>query len=152
MCRVVGHAETARDLTQEVFLRVMRAGQRPDEPAERRAWVFRIARNLALNHLRDTGRRPALVTDIEPARGATQETGLAVRQALAALADLDRDVFLLRESAGLSYDEIASTCEISPDAVWSRLHRARLTLRAVLSGAVDARLAQGIRWKDREKP
>src|ERR1044071_8972213 len=57
LCRVVGHTETARDLTQEVFLRVTRAASRPDAANERRAWIFRIARNLALNHARDAGRR-----------------------------------------------------------------------------------------------
>jgi RNA polymerase sigma-70 factor (ECF subfamily) len=146
---MVGHAEDARDLTQEVFLRVARAPARPGEPAERRAWVFLIARNLALNHARDGRRRPAEVElDVDPGRRSTQETTAAVRQALAALPDLDRDVFLLRESAGLSYDEIARACEISPDAVRSRLHRARQQLRAALSAPVRDRLARGVRWKD----
>ena len=148
LSRVVGHAETARDLTQEVFLRVTRAATRPDEPDQSRAWVFSIARNLALNHIRDSGRKPvSVVMAVEPGRRATQETGAVVQQALATLAELDRDVFLLRESAGLSYDEIATTCEISPDAVRSRLHRARQTLRAALSGSVDAQLARGIRHR-----
>lgn len=146
LSRVVGHSETARDLTQEVFLRVTRAPERPDEPARGRAWVFSIARNLALNHLRDAGRKPPLIVPvIEPGRHATQEVSAAVHQALAALNELDRDVFLLRESAGLSYDEIASTCEISPDAVRSRLHRARQALRETLGDRVDAQLARGIR-------
>jgi RNA polymerase sigma-70 factor (ECF subfamily) len=149
LCRMVGHAEDARDLTQEVFLRVARAPARPEAPAERRAWVFHIARNLALNHARDGRRRPAEVAlEVDPAGRATQETAAAVQQALAALGDLDRDVFLLRESAGLSYDEIARACEISPDAVRSRLHRARQMLRAALSSPIGEQIARGIRWKD----
>lgn len=152
LCRMVGHAEDARDLTQEVFLRVARAPERPDEPAERRAWVFHIARNLALNHARDSRRRPAPVGlvefNVDPGGRATQETAAAVREALAALEDLDRDVFLLRESAGLSYDEIARACEISPDAVRSRLHRARQTLRVALRAPVSEQTARGVRWKD----
>ena len=149
LCRMVGHAEDARDLTQEVFLRVARAPARPDEPAERRAWVFHIARNLALNHARDGRRRPVeVVLEVDPIARPTQEAGAAVQQALAALADLDRDVFLLRESAGLSYDEIARACEISPDAVRSRLHRARQTLRVALSAPVSDQMTRGIRWKD----
>ena len=152
LCRVVGHAETARDLTQEVFLRVTRAPSRPDAPVERRAWVFRIARNLALNHLRDVRRQPAeTVLDVDPARRATQEVAAAVRQALTGLSELDRDVFLLRESAGLSYDDIAAACEISADAVRSRLHRARQALRLTLSGPVNAQLTHGIRWRDRDR-
>jgi RNA polymerase sigma-70 factor (ECF subfamily) len=53
-------------------------------------------------------------------------------QALDRLAPLDRDVFLLREVAGLSYHEIALSCHISPDGVRSRLHRARQHLRQLL--------------------
>lgn len=152
LCRVVGHAETARDLTQEVFLRVTRADTRPTEPAEGRAWVFRIARNLALNHVRDGRRRPAtsaLTTD--PGRQASQELAVAVQEALAALADLDRDVFLLRESAGLGYDEIARACDLTPDAVRSRLHRARQQLRVALGAPLGVQVARGIRLIGRDK-
>ena len=55
-----------------------------------------------------------------------------MNQALDRLAPLDRDVFLLREVAGLSYDEIAVSCEITAAAVRSRLHRARQELRSAL--------------------
>ena len=57
---------------------------------------------------------------------------MAMKQALEHLSLLDRDVFLLREVAGLSYDEIAVSCEISPAGVRSRLHRARQQLRQLL--------------------
>jgi RNA polymerase sigma-70 factor (ECF subfamily) len=152
LCRVVGHADTARDLTQEVFLRVTRAETRPTEAAEGRAWVFHIARNLALNHLRDGQRRPATTAlVVEPGRHASQELGAAVQQALAALEDLDRDVFLLRESAGLGYDEIARACDLTPDAVRSRLHRARQQLRLALGAPVGEQLGRGIRMFYRAK-
>jgi RNA polymerase sigma-70 factor (ECF subfamily) len=59
-----------------------------------------------------------------------------LREALAALPELDRDVFLLREVAGLSYDEIARTSELTPAAIRSRLHRARQQLRAALAPAL----------------
>jgi DNA-directed RNA polymerase specialized sigma24 family protein len=55
------------------------------------------------------------LTDTE-ARPASQEVDLAVSSALGSLADVDRDVFLLREVAGLGYEEIASTCDLTPDA------------------------------------
>jgi RNA polymerase sigma-70 factor (ECF subfamily) len=60
---------------------------------------------------------------------AAQETVLAMREALDGLSPLDRDVFLMREVVGLSYDEIAAACEVTPAAVRSRLHRARQQLR-----------------------
>jgi RNA polymerase sigma-70 factor (ECF subfamily) len=132
LSRIVGVAE-ASDLTQEVFLRVSRSAV-PEAGAEaQRAWVFRIARNLALNHRRDVQRRPSMIPLADAARPASQESAIAVRQALDRLAPLDRDVFLLREAAGLSYDEIALACELSSDAVRSRLHRARQQLRACLA-------------------
>ena len=131
LCRIVGQGD-AMDLTQEVFLRVARTTV-PEASADgERAWVFRIARNLALNHRRDAGRRPATVELTDASRPAPQEAAVAMTEALDRLPPLDRDVFLLREVAGLSYDEIAASCEISAPAVRSRLHRARRQLREAL--------------------
>jgi len=131
LCRIVGPTE-ATDLTQEVFLRVARSAV-PDATSDgERAWVFRIARNLALNYRRDTSRRPETVPLTDASRPAAQESAAAMREALDRLSPLDRDVFLLREVAGLSYDEIAGSCEISHAAVRTRLHRARQQLRAEL--------------------
>jgi RNA polymerase sigma-70 factor (ECF subfamily) len=128
LCRIVGQGD-APDLTQEVFLRVAKSPV-PETTADgERAWVYRIARNLALNHRRDAGRRPRTVELEDTSRPASQETSLAMHQALDKLAALDRDVFLLKEVAGLRYDEIAISCDITPDAVRSRLHRARQQLR-----------------------
>lgn len=132
LCRVIGHADTARDLTQDVFVRVTRAGVPDTDAGGRKAWVFQIARNLALNHIRDRQRRPVPVALVERPANPTQELSVALAQALASLGDLDRDVFLLRESAGLSYDEIAHTCDLTVLAVRSRLHRTRLQLREIL--------------------
>jgi RNA polymerase sigma-70 factor (ECF subfamily) len=143
--RIVGGTETAHDLTQEVFLRVSRAGV-PDAPdAGRRAWVFRIARNLALNHVRDGRRRPMTVAQVEVTMPATQELSAALQAAIAGLPDEDRDVFELRESAGLSYAEIAAACDMHIELVRSRLHRARQTLRAALGASLLVRGQRGIR-------
>jgi RNA polymerase sigma-70 factor (ECF subfamily) len=139
LCRLVGHTESARDLTQEVFLRVTRAGAPETDAGGERAWVFRIARNLGLNHLRDGARRPSMQMPeglVEPSSSATQELSLVLAEALSALADLDRDVFLMREVGGLSYDEIAASCGLTTTAVRSRLHRARQQLREALAPAL----------------
>lgn len=139
LCRLVGQAEAARDLTQEVFLRVTRAGLPETDAGGERAWIFRIARNLGLNFIRDGRRRPSMpmpVTFVEPVAGPSQELSLVLAEALAQLADLDRDVFLMREVGGLSYDEIASACELTTTAVRSRLHRARQQLRSALAPAL----------------
>jgi RNA polymerase sigma-70 factor (ECF subfamily) len=134
LCRIVGH-EDARELTQEVFLRVARVTAPETTDGGRRAWVFRIARNLALNHVRDDRRKgtPAELTDRAGAPPA-QPLATALREALDGLNPIDRDVFLMRETGGLSYEEISFACQLSPDAVRSRLHRARLELRRTLGG------------------
>jgi RNA polymerase sigma-70 factor (ECF subfamily) len=131
LSRIVGQEE-ASDLTQEVFLRVARTPVPETTAQGERAWVFRIARNLALNHHRDVRRRPATVELGDASRPAHQETEVAMRQAIGRLLPKDRDVFLLREVSGLSYAEIASACEMTADAVRARLHRAREQLRTEL--------------------
>lgn len=134
LCRAVGDADTARDLTQDVFLRVIRTTVPDDTPAGVRAWLFRIARNLALDYHRRRQRTPEIGTlGLAGSQAASQDVALAVNEALATLSDLDRDVFLLREMGGLGYAEIAHLCDTTPDGVRSRIHRARLQLRAHLS-------------------
>jgi RNA polymerase sigma-70 factor (ECF subfamily) len=126
--------------------------------------VFTIARNLAFNHLRDRGRRPAVVsTDTtgsahgaselpEAVTPAAQELAAAIREALDALPDLDRDVFLLRESAGLSYDEIAAACDLTIEAVRARLRRAREHLRSRLDGPLRLRRQHPISYRGGNEP
>ncbi len=149
LCRLVGYRQ-AGELTQEVFLRVAR-GPVPDaDEARRRAWVFSIARNLALNHVRDDRRRGTRVDLHDAPSAPTQELGAALREALGRLAPTDREVFLMRETAGLSYSEIALACNLSADAVRSRLHRARQQLRAVLSPTLSrTQITPGVRLYDR---
>ena len=139
-CRVVGQADTARDLTQDVFVRVTGAAIPQGGDSEARAWLFHIARNLALDYHRRRSVRPvAAVSAPEASRGPTQDVELAVNTAVATLPDLDRDAFLMREVGGLSYQEIAQACGLTPDAVRSRIHRARLQLRAQLAEPIATR-------------
>ena len=149
-CRAVGHPETARDLTQDVFLRVSRAAIPAAADGQVSGWLFRIARNLALDHHRARLRRPepAPLVD-EGARPPVQDVALGVNQALASLPDLDRDVFLMREVAGLGYEEIASACGLSPDAVRSRIHRTRLQLRDQLATPIATRRTVAMRHSGR---
>jgi RNA polymerase sigma-70 factor (ECF subfamily) len=148
LCRIVGQSD-ATDLTQEVFLRVARSSLPEATTDGERAWVYRIARNLALNHRRDTGRRPETVELIDPSRPASQETSVAMKQALERLSALDRDVFLMREVAGLSYAEIAISCEISAAGVRSRLHRARQQLRQLLQPILSNGSARSVGFYDK---
>ena len=148
LSRAVGHKDTARDLTQDVFVRVVRAELLPSADTERRAWLFRIARNIAIDHQRKQYVRRSETSAVsEPSRTASQDTTLEVTEALRRIDALDRDVFLLREVAGLSYAEIAAACDLTADAVRSRIHRARLELREHLSGQIAARRRAPMRSK-----
>ena len=142
-----------RDLTQEVFLRVSRTAVPAAPESQLAGWLFKIARNVALDHHRLNRRRPE--TDLgsapEGAKDAQQETTLALKQALATLSDLGRDVFLLREVSGLSREEIAVACELTPDAVRSRIHRMRLELRAVLAAPIETLRAGHIRPRSKTR-
>jgi RNA polymerase sigma-70 factor (ECF subfamily) len=150
-CRAVGEPETARDLTQDVFLRVSKAAIPAASDGEVRAWLFTIARNLAIDHNRGHLRRPAqsVWTD-EAVRAPSQDVDLAVNQALAGLGDLDRDVFLMREAAGLGYQEIGRACGLTPDAVRSRIHRTRLHLRGLLASPIATRRTIPMRQSGRQ--
>lgn len=142
--RIVGGLDVARDLTQEVFLRVSRAGVPASSETGRRAWVFKIARNLALNHVRDHRRR-ATGELSEAMVPGTQELGIALSTAIDALPPLDRDIFLLRETAGLTYEEIAAACDVHIGTVRTRLHEARQRLRSMLGSSLDVREQRGVR-------
>lgn len=130
--RMLRDGPAAEDLAQETFLRALNG--RYQANGHERAWIFQIARNLARDRARSEQRRPVLVA-FEDGDGPSADPllALALDTALAGLGDDDREVFLLREVGGLSYGEIARACGLTPDAVRSRLHRARLALRAALA-------------------
>lgn len=133
--RLEGSTEDAEDLTQEVFLRVLKALDGYEERQLERAWVFRIARNVWLDHRRARSRapQPTPVVDIHVASHHAEQTNrLALDQALGRLPDGEREAFLMREVGGLGYLEIAEATSATPDAVRSRIHRARLALRGAL--------------------
>ena len=136
--RMTGSRERAEELTQEVFLRVVRTGTRDGAAGRETAWLFTIARNLLINLSRRGRSRPERLS-LDETRVPGIEDGAAERivieQALARLADTDREVFLMREMGGLGYDEIAGICELTPGAVRSRIYRARVELREALRGA-----------------
>ena len=132
--RMTGSTSSAEDLTQEVFLRVVRGLSDYDHRDRSRAWVFRIARNVATDALRAASRRIEVQPMVaDPPAFENPMIGLVLDQALAALPDLDRDLVLLREVAGLDYGELAATCGLTVDAVRMRLFRARSALRIALN-------------------
>ena len=133
--RMLGRAEEARDVVQDVFADLH--ARRATLPVLRsvQAWLFTIARHRCLNALRaqrDHARlapRPADVAHADASAPvlAGEEVAL-VRRALAALPDDLREALVLREYLDLPYAEIAAITECSESAVKSRLFRARQQL------------------------
>ena len=133
LLRMTGSRETAEELTQDVFVRVLKGLEQYQERDRERAWLFRIARNLRCDLARQSRRQPSTgLDDIEPVEPQRQELQLSLARALAALAEDDREAFVLGELGGFSYMEIGVICETTPAAVRSRIYRARLALREAL--------------------
>lgn len=133
---VVRDAHDAEDITSDVFARLPRAlrNYRPG-PAPFGAWLLRVGRNAALDHLR--AQRTIALPEVHavdmPADDVAHERLEALRTALAALPTDQRQVMLLRLIAGLSPAEIAVRMNRSEDAVHALQHRARRRLRRELS-------------------
>lgn len=132
--RLTGRRDIAEDVVQDVFLRVVRGLNGYQTIGREAAWLFTIARRLLIDRHRGLDRRPSAVDDSAymsvPAR---QEASTALAEALALVPEVECDAFLLREVGGLSYDEIALVCQTTPDSVRSRIYRARVRLKALLS-------------------
>jgi RNA polymerase sigma-70 factor, ECF subfamily len=142
--RLVNQCELANDLTQETFLQVVRHGHRLPEVNNQRAWLYRIATNLAFNALK-RGRRfqwlPWRAVDGAGAAGPDPADDLYERDAVtAALNTLPahyRAPLLLYSRYELSVQEIAQALQISPAAVKTRLHRAREMFRQAYEGVSE---------------
>ncbi len=136
--RMVGNAEDARDLTQIVFLKAYR-NLRSFDPAHRFfSWIYRIAINESLNHLRQ--RRPnAELDDAIPSRTSGPEDEVqgsqvrdAVQEALLELSQDYRQAIQLRHFMHCSHEEMSGLLGIPEKTVKSRLYTARQLLAKAL--------------------
>ena len=131
--RITGRADLAEDLTQEVFVRVVRALPHYQPRDRDAAWMYRIARNVIHDERRAVARRGRSQREYLPfSVVAQQELRLGLKSALFQLRPLDQKVFLLREVQGLNYAAISHICGISCGAVRNRLRRTRAILRVIL--------------------
>ena len=157
MHHLVGSADEAEDLAQEVFLRVYRTRKKYTPKAKFSTWLFTIANNLALNSLRDRKRRPVLPLEVRdsgpmgtrpteslaptrdnpPAHNLQQqELADVIRTALDGLNERQRVAIVLNKFEDMNYAEIAEVMELTTKAVKSLLSRARGKLREALQGYV----------------
>ncbi|MEO8200120.1 MAG: sigma-70 family RNA polymerase sigma factor [Gemmatimonadota bacterium] len=142
--RIIGDRERAEDLVQEAFLRVHRHLHRFDQSRQFSTWIYTIASNLAKNELRNRGRTPLFfyqssgleyedspALQIEDPANRPEDLyrrrciAVAVTESVAHLSERHREVFVLRELEGKSYEEIATITGCNLGTVKSRLNRAR---------------------------
>ncbi len=136
-----GDAELAQDAAQEAFIRAWLHLSTFRPGTSLRNWLYRIAANAALDVLRrdfktsETDIDSLAIPDLQAGPEAAllqKERTVAVQKAILSLTEAGRDVLVLREYSGLSYQEISTTLDIPLGTVMSRLNYARNQLKQLL--------------------
>jgi len=152
--RMVRDRELAEDLAQDAFIKVLNHIDRYSPEFKFSSWLFKIANNVAIDHLRrrridtisiDGSPHAASASEIEASTldiGSDQENALdemeakelgsAIEQAIARLRPEYRSCIMLRHVEGRSYEEIAATLDLPLGTVKTYIHRARHELREAL--------------------
>jgi RNA polymerase sigma-70 factor (ECF subfamily) len=161
--RFVRDAAQAEDVMQETFLRLIKGADNYEKQAKFTTWMYTIARNLCVDASRRGKHRKAASLDapIGEDEGATlldmvsdgavgadgkaiqRELAIRMKQAIEALPEEQREIFLLREVSDLQFNEIAQVVGVSENTVKSRMRYALEKLREALEEYRDlARAAQ----------
>lgn len=158
--RILGHvreiirnSDEAEDVSQTVFIKMVRRLGRLRDPSLFESWLFTLSRNTSLDYLRHCRRRPATVSaDDDLATFADPSTSHVEHElmneldaALARLGAVDRTL-ILHYVQGQSYRTMAAQEGLTPGAVKARLHRVRPLLREFMSGAKSTG-RDATRWK-----
>ena len=148
--RMCGNAEDAADMTQETFIKAYNSLSSFRGDSKFSVWLYRIATNVCLDFLRSKSRKPTVSLSMEDDDGEEVELDIAdesqsperllergltrdaVRRGLNALSPEYRQILLLREIQGLSYEEISDVLTLEVGTVKSRIFRARKRLCAFL--------------------
>ena len=151
--RTIGDRERSEDLVQEVFIRVYRHLHRFDRSKKFSTWIYTIASNLAKNELRNRSRNPLVLFQAIRKNWQDDDRPLQfedhtsrpddmyrkrhlrdlVEQSVDRLPEHHRQVFVLRELEGKSYEEIAEITSCNLGTVKSRLNRARNAFASIIS-------------------
>jgi RNA polymerase sigma-70 factor (ECF subfamily) len=143
-CRLLGNATDAEDLLQEIFMSAHRKLDTYRGEAALGTWLYRLATNLCLDHLRSrSGRSNQLTDSIEDEQGLFDSstsslaeqtvTKMDLERALAKLPEGCRAAFVLHDIEGLEHREVAQVLGIAEGTSKSQVHKARTKLRALLT-------------------
>jgi RNA polymerase sigma-70 factor (ECF subfamily) len=141
--RLLESPETADDVLQIVWLKVLREIRRVRHSVAFRVWLYRLARNEALQHIRRDRRWAEVEQSLSVTQPDEHEDGFSaedaerVHAALARISPVHREVLVLRYLEELSYEEIASVVGCELGTVRSRLHYAKRAMRRVLEERND---------------
>jgi RNA polymerase sigma factor (sigma-70 family) len=134
---ILGNRESARDLVQEVFFRLLkyRDSFHPDAPFA--PWLYRMARNACIDQLRKSGRERPAEPDLDrpdpaplvPEQIERRQELEKLQAALARLPEDKRELLLLARSGTLSYEQIAALVGCTVGALKVRVHRSLHLLR-----------------------
>ena len=141
-------ADDARDLAQDVFIRIYENLHLIPEAEGCLAWILRITRNACIDHLRRRKARPPLwdlpADELSYLRSTAQNPEEAhleadrkgrLHRALRELTELNREIILLKEIQGLGFNDIAAILGVPLGTVKSRSNRARLELAEILAAS-----------------
>ena len=140
--RFLGNEEEAKDVVQEVFMKVWNAREQTEEVQNWEAWCMRITKNLSLDRIRSMTRKQTRPIEetfnvrheaLTPHESTESDESMQrINQLIAALPDKQRQVIHLRDVEGYSYNEICDILEIDINQVKVTLFRARNTIREKL--------------------
>ncbi|MHC4870444.1 MAG: sigma-70 family RNA polymerase sigma factor [Planctomycetota bacterium] len=147
--RYIGNNSQAEDVYQDVCLKVALKASTYSKKASVSAWIFQIARNSCIDFLRSKGRRPVVSVEGGVSRGdespaieiedkdgsdpaeeaALLELGLIIDSAVDKLPDEQKEVFLLKEEGGLTFEQIGEIVRCGKETAKSRMRYALERLR-----------------------
>jgi RNA polymerase sigma-70 factor (ECF subfamily) len=136
--RMTGSFEEAKDIVQEVFMKVWKHRKSFRGEAKPSTWIYRIALNTSISHLRKLKRRGVSLEEINWV-GHTDPPDpriWRVERAILKLPEGEREVFLLHDVEGFTHREIGDILGISEGTSKSQLHKARKKLREILKGEI----------------
>lgn len=132
---LVGHPDEALDVMQDAAMAIARNIHRLERPESFGPWAYTIVRNRAANHIKQNQRHRSLkkaartVQDFDQTKAPAIERADQLRELIATLAVIDRDVLSAYYVDGMSVHEIAACLGLPPGTVKSRLHTARTHLK-----------------------